>query len=236
MNPTIKPLVVLTLFVCIAPLALKAESSQPVPACPPSASPDLTGLWESPRTSKGGIGQTLEFRPNGTFVEATVVMVSFRYETAGDRLTIRPASPDPGETTEYSFRVEGDRLIETEKGNPAIEPAIEKERVGKAETDGPPILGVWSFRPGTRFAAYEKYTRDGRMLFRFPLASTTGCYQVQGDRLTFRNPAGRDVTMSFHQSSGEIVLDNPQGRQPLTYRLVADGPWYDREHPSGSSR
>ncbi len=232
MNPTIKPLVVLTLFACIAPLALRAESSQPVPACPPSASPDLIGLWESPHTSKGGIGQTLEFRPNGTFVEATVVMVSFRYEIAGDRLTVRPTSPDPGETTEYSFRLEGDRLIETEKGNQTIE----KERVGKAETDGPPILGVWSFSHGTRFAVYEKYTRDGRMLFRLPLASTTGCYQVQGDRLTLSNPAGRDVTTPFHQGSGELVLDNPQGGQPLTYRLVADGPWYDREHPSGSSR
>jgi hypothetical protein len=222
MNPTARTLMALTLFTCIATGAMAAT------ACPqPAASPELIGLWESPNTSKGGIGPTLELRPDGAFVEATTVMVNSRYEIAGDRLTIHQRSPGSGETMEYKIRVEGDRLIETAKGDPAIE----KERVGKAETDGPPILGVWSFG-GTSVAGYEKYTRDGRVLLRIPLKSTTGCYRVQGDRLTLSEPGGQDLTTAFHQSSGELVLDGPKGS--LTYRLAADGPWYDQEHlPAG---
>lgn len=221
MNPTARTLMALTLFTCTATGALAAT------ACPqPAASPALIGLWESTNTSKGGLGPTLELRPDGAFVEATTVMVNSRYEIAGDRLTV--TSPDSGETTEYKLRVEGDRLIETAKGDPTIE----KERVGKAEADGPPILGVWSFG-GTSLAGYEKYTRDGRMLFRAPLRSTTGCYRVQGDRMTLSMPDGKEVTMTFHQSSGELVLDNPKGGQPLTYKLATDGPWYDREHLPG---
>jgi hypothetical protein len=230
MNPTAKALTALTFFTCVATGALGAGSPQPAAPCPqPGASSDLIGLWEPTHTSKGGIGQTLEFRPNGALVESMTVMVDFRYEIAGDRLTVSPTSPDSGEPTVYTFRVQDDRLIETAKGDPAVE----KVRAGKAETDGPPVLGVWSFGQGTRVSGYEKYTRDGRMLLRIPLKSETGCYRVQGDRLTFSRVAGQWGTRTFHQSFGELVLDNPEGGQTLTYRLVADGPWYGLEHSAG---
>jgi hypothetical protein len=54
--------------------------------------------------------------------------------------------------------------------------------------------------------------------------------------MTLSMPGGQEVTTAFHQSSGELVLDNPKGRQPLTYKLAADGPWYDREHLHGRGR
>jgi hypothetical protein len=226
MKSTLSPLLVSTLLACAAAGASWAGS----PACPQPASAALTGLWESPSTSRGGIGQTLEFRRDGTFVQSTTVLVNSRYETAGDRLTVTVTPPDPGGAMEFKLRVEGDRLIETMNGIPPFD----KERVGKAEAGAPPIVGVW--RSGQAgMVAYEKYTQDGRMLFRTTLASFTGCYKVQGDRLTLVNPGGKEATMPFHLRSGELVVDDPGG-QPYTYKLSPDGPWYDREHPPGAPR
>lgn len=37
---------------------------------PTSGAPSLVGLWESATTSRGGIDRALEFRVDGTFVEA----------------------------------------------------------------------------------------------------------------------------------------------------------------------
>jgi hypothetical protein len=77
--------------------------------CPTPKTQTLVGLWESRETSKGGIGHTVEFRQDGTFVEATTVMVNFTYHVSGDRLTLDEA---PGDSVK--FRIEGDTFLQTQ--------------------------------------------------------------------------------------------------------------------------
>jgi hypothetical protein len=225
MRSTWKALTATTLLTCIATGTAWAGT------CARPASPALIGLWESPKTSRGGIGQTLEFRQDGTFVQATVVLLNSRYEVSGDHVTLTPTSPDQGGPLELKLRVEGDRLIETL----SADVSFEKRRVGKPEAGAPPIVGIWRYGQNQIVTAYENYTRDGRMLFRISLRSFTGCYRLQGDRLTLSNPCGKEVTMPFHQSSGELVVESP-GSEPFTYDLAPEGPWYDREHPPGAHR
>ena len=84
-------------------------------ATPVPGAIDLVGLWESEETSSGGIGHALEFRADGTFVQATTVIVDTSYRLIGDRLVVGPdasgASPDGSKSP--SFRVEGGVLMRT---------------------------------------------------------------------------------------------------------------------------
>src|SRR4051812_13001858 len=154
--------------------------SRPALSCPEPAALELAGFWESRNTSKGGIGHTLELRKDGTFVEATTVIVDSTYHVSGDRLLLDAMSEDQTIARDgVEFRVEGDLLIAKAPDGPEVR----KQRVGKAEPGSPPIVGIWRFRHDTGAIAYEKYGADGRVSLRLPLASSTGCYKVQGDRL-----------------------------------------------------
>ena len=218
----------LILFTGCAAGTASARGSRP--ACPEPAALDLAGFWESRNTSKGGIGHTLEFRKDGTFVEATTVIVDSIYHVSGDRLFLDALSEGKTAAPEgLEFRVEGDLLIQ--KGLNGS--TIKKERVGKAEPGSPPIVGVWRFRHDTGAIAYEKYGADGRMSLRLPLASSTGCYKVQGDHLAISKRGRKDATLSFDLGAGELVLRGP-GERPTAYGFVTEGPWYDREHPPRS--
>ena len=119
-----RTLMAVTLF--LVSVAVWARDSRP---CPDPGAQTLAGMWESSNVSNGGIGQTLELRANGMFVQTTTVMVNSRYEISGDRLTVRTESPGPAETMEFTFHLKGTRLIETMKGGPPMP----RERVGKAE-------------------------------------------------------------------------------------------------------
>ena len=214
------------LFATVPASALWAKG----PACPPSGSQVLVGVWESRQVSNGGIGHTFQFLPNGAFVEAPTVMVDSRYEISGDHLLVTQASPeDPSPPMDFQFHVDGDRLIETMNGSGPFE----KERVGKAEAGAPPIVGVWHLggRPTGTFAdnSYERYTRDGRTSFRILMTRSSVCYKIEADRLTLIRPDQKDVTFPFRQSPGELILDNP-GKEPYTYAREEAGLWYDPEH------
>lgn len=229
MKSVMKTLMTLTLFAHLASGAVSgalwARAPRPQP-CPGPGTQDLVGMWESQSVSQGGIGQALELRENGMFVQSTTVMVNSRYETSGDHLTVRTESPGPGETMEFTFHVTGNRLIETMPGGPPMP----RERVGKAEAGEGSIVGVWSSGDPTGMVGYEKYTPDGRMLFRLTMQTSTGCYRIEGDRLRLSGTGGRkDPVLPFHRTAGELVLDDGSGK-PFTYQLAPDGPWYDR-HP-----
>jgi hypothetical protein len=198
----------------------------PAQTLPAAGSQDLIGLWESRTASKGGVGQAIELRENGLFVQSTIVMVGARYEVSGDHLTLRMESPEPSPPMESTFRVAGDRMVETAKGVPDKS----KERVGKAAAGQPPIVGVWRSKDQLGLVGYEKYTPDGHMLFRLTMATTTGCYRIEGDHLRLSGTNGRkDPVLPFHHTSGELVVEDASGK-PFTYLLAVDGPWYDR-HP-----
>lgn len=190
--------------------------------CPRPDSQELAGFWESRETSKGGIGHSLEFRPDGTYVEAATVMVSYKYRVDGDRLILE--IPDDS-SQETGIEIQGDTLIQTVQGGVTIR----KERVGKAVAGAPPIVGVWRYNSGFGGDAFEKYTGDGRMLLRMPLAGSTGCYTVTGGRLSMTSPGRGSKEIPFESKAGELVLHGP-GKDSTAYVREPAGAWYDREH------
>lgn len=204
---------------------LPAGARARAPACSPPSSTDLVGLWESSETSQGGIGHTLEFRADGSFVEATAVLVNFSYRIDGDRLILREASADDAkEIDSLALRIEGDTWIQTSPDGTRLE----KKRLGAAAPGRPPIEGVWRYRHPTGAMAFERYAEDGRASLRLPMTGSTGCFQVKGDRLGLSRPPRKDLSLQFELRDGELVVTS--SGKVTAYRREPAGPWYDREH------
>ena len=187
---------------------------------------ELLGLWESVRTDNG-VGSTLEFRADATYVQATAVLVDLRYRLVGDRLVT--AENPPGEKADAAgsprVRIDGGVMLLTGPDGSVVR----KERVGSAQPDAPPIVGVWRYRHSTGATAFERYASDGTVSLRVPLSSTVGVYVLNRPELTLVQAGRSAVKASVELAGGELVVSGP-GLRTTTYRRAAAGPWYDREH------
>lgn len=202
--------------VLILTAALLAPRSQPTP---------LVGLWDSATTSNGGIGSTLEFRADGTFVEATTVIVNAFYRVTGGRLVIaeKPFAAEAPADMSVRVEVEGDVLRWTGPDGSLVR----KERLGRAEAGKPGIVGAWRYRHDTGTTAFERFTDDGRMFFRLPMKSYVGRYVLKGSDLVLSRPNQAGVVMKIVVQTDELSLST--GGRTTTYRRDEAGPWYDRE-------
>jgi hypothetical protein len=191
--------------------------------------PGLVGLWDSATTSKGGIGETLEFRADGTFVDATTVIVNAHYRVAGDRLVVaeQPAGLTAGDLEPVQIKIDGRSLKATGPDGSVVI----KERIGPSETGTPAIVGAWRYRHYTGAMAFERYTTDGQLYFRLPMRSFVGRYTLKGRELSLTQPNRPTVRMTIAFAGGDTL--NLSGNSRTTpYRRDTAGPWYGREHVS----
>jgi hypothetical protein len=196
-------------------------------ACQPSGSTAFLGLWETVAPASGdGIGHTIELRADGSFVEATTVIVDIDYRLSGDELVLgNPSAKDAGAGASKRVRMAGGKLIE--KGPDGS--VTEKERLGPAVAAEPWIVGAWRYRHYTGATAFERYDPDGKAHLRIPMRSSAGCYAVVGEEVTLgKGELGKGVRLRFEPDRRGLVLEGPSGRSRL--RKDPAGPWYDREH------
>ncbi|HEV8581642.1 MAG TPA: hypothetical protein VGX68_21450 [Thermoanaerobaculia bacterium] len=186
--------------------------------CPPPQSSQLVGLWESESKSKGGIGHAFEFRSDGSFVVSPTVLVDSYYRISGDQVIMgdKP-NPEPGDHAKsLPLMIEGNR-----RGN--------GERVGSPVPGQPPLVGVWRTPFPPAAMAYEKYTPDGRWLFRLPMRPEKGCYGFDGAKLTFA------INGKQESGSAELRGDNLSLKFPNRgvdkYHRDPTGAWYPLEPP-----
>jgi hypothetical protein len=184
--------------------------------CAPSASSDLTGLWESTQRSKGGIGNSLEFRADGTFVEGPTVQVDGHYRVEGNRLFLVERPDDKSTQDSRQFRVDGTALIIEGPGGQSLR----MDRIDGSK--GTSVQGAWRYKHYTGQTAFERYLPDGRMNFRLPMISRGGCYTISTDgvRLTGQGPT---VLMQVERK-GNLLLLKAAG---ASYIREAAGPWYE---------
>jgi len=190
---------------------------------PPSN--DLVGLWESTRTSKGGIGHTLEFRTDGSFLEAITVLVELSYRVVNGNLFVADTPADAKQSKDgIQIILERDTLVVTGPDGSA-------ERRKRMESNGAAdsIAGAWSYRHYTGAIAYERYSPDGRLSFRLPMTSSTGCYQAKAGALTLVFTDNRKSPTGYTLRGDRLDLHSKEDR--LTrYRRSAFGPWYPRDN------
>ena len=153
--------------------------------CSRPADPAVIGLWESVNTSRGGIGHTIEFRPDGTFVEATTVIVNMRYRLQGDELFVRESGgKEPAKESATVVKISERTLIQTAPDGSFVE----KQRLGDRKSGESGLVGAWRYRHYTGAIAFERYTPGGQLFFRLPLSSSAGCFVSRQSQLTFAGP------------------------------------------------
>ena len=182
--------------------------------CAPPASSDLAGLWESTRVSKGGIGNSLEFRADGTFVEAPTVQVNSYYRIEGNRMFITDRADDQSSKDSRQFRMDGDAIVIEGPGGQSLR----MDRI-----DGPKgtVVGAWRYTHYTGQMAFERYLPDGRLNFRLPMISGGGCYTIGSDGVRLTGQGSRIVLMQFERKGDALSLSG------TSYVREPAGAWYE---------
>src|SRR4030095_10278611 len=190
--------------------------------CPPPQSNQIVGLWESENKSKGGIGHAFEFRSDGSFVVSPTVLVDGYYRISGDQVIIgEKPNPEAGDhATSRPLMIEGKQTA--------------GERVGAPVPGQPPLVGVWRTPFPTGGMAYEKYTPEGRMLFRFPMRPEKGCYGFDGAKLTLAMN-GKQAARSAEVRGDDLTLNFPN-RDADKYHRDSAGAWYPLAPPKEATR
>ena len=188
--------------------------------CQPVLNKELVGLWESTSISKGGIGNNIEFRIDGSYVAAVTVLVDLRYEVKNGKLytgknTGEPVSFEAG----AEIKVDNNALILIgQNGEKEVRNRISPGRANS-------VVGKYKYRHYTGAIAYEQFTADGLMQFRLPMQSTRGCYLVSGNEVKVTSPNQEAKTLQYKLSAGRLVLVDQ--KNPSTYKHVKDGAWYE---------
>jgi hypothetical protein len=188
--------------------------------CASPATSDLTGLWESAQTSKGGIGVSLEFRADGTFVEAPTVQVNGYYRVEANRIFLTERADDRSSKDSRRFRMDGTALIIEGPGRDSLR----MDRIDGSK--GTSVLGAWRYKHYAGALAFERYLPDGRMNLRIPMVvSSSGCYTIgpDGVRLT---GLSKPALIQFERNGDSLILKTP-GRSDAPYVREPAGAWYD---------
>jgi len=203
----------------LVPLLLLALAGAPAP----TASPNLLGQWESVVRTPEGVGNILQFYPDGRVTQISASMSETDYRLVGDRLITRWTDPATGRTSEVETHVEfegTDRFLEKADDNSGD---TWSERVGDAPRQGSPIVGRWCFLFLETLTSYREFTQD-RMYNRLPVVVLRGRYEVTGDKLTVAMRGQPPGEYPFRLDGTELVIKSRSGedrryRRPETSLL-----------------
>jgi len=192
-------------------------------ACPTPGSTQLAGLWESHETSAGGIGGALELRADGTFIQATTVIVNFTYEVAGDQISVRGVN-EPPESEPMVVKVRFKKGAWTQTRADGTK--VSKQRVGAAPQGAESVVGVWRSAFSGGATLFERYNADGTMQFRLPLRGVRGCYAIEDGHLTLTPEGGKAKSYGFESDGSGLKLQPGNGEEPQLLDTTRGGVWY----------
>jgi hypothetical protein len=195
--------------------------------CPAPRSLVLVGRWESRDTSKGGIGNVIEFHTDGTFVQALTIIVNLAYAVSGDQLTVAK-SPEEKPAPETAVHFKADATSFVRRAADGSETFA--TRVGRPDAGTDAIVGSWRYRHYSGAIAFEHYTSDGKLAFRLPMTSSVGCYDVEaeGHDVTISNTSGGSHRLWFDTAKDELNVKSAD--KSWSYSRTDQGNWYDIEH------
>lgn len=189
-------------------LALAAFLQAASPAAPPAS---ILGQWESAVRNKGGIGNILEFLPDGRVTQISAAMGDTTYEVQGEWLRTFYTDEATGQVRESEVILEfegGDRFAE--KGADG-EAQGYSDRIGRAVPGASPIVGEWCSLFLDMLTNYRQFTPDGKLFVRMPIVTLRGTWKVEGGELTveiFGQPPGR---YPYRIENGQLFIKSRDG-------------------------
>lgn len=192
----------------LVPLLVLALAAKPTPTPAPNA--PLLGQWESAVRTPEGVGNILEFYPDGRVTQISASMAEADYRLVGDRLITTWKDLATGKMSEVETHVEfegPDRFLEKSDDNSGD---TWSERIGPAPRAGSPLVGKWCFLFLETLTSYREFTND-RMYNRLPVVTLRGRYAVAGDRLTVTMQGQPPGEYPFRFENGELVIKSRGG-------------------------
>lgn len=197
------------LMVAVALLCLGAPANRSRAADP---DPPLIGRWESVVRSTGGLGQVLEFRPDGSMTRWVAVLVELTYQVHGPLLLSFYRHPGSGatETQAAGVRFDGDVMIQRDPQTGG------ETRLTRTRRGGPqdmPIVGVWTTPHETGQTAFLLYSPDGRVVFRLPIRAERGRWSWAADELTMDLGPSMTSTVRYALQGDRLVFIDSMNKQ-----------------------
>jgi hypothetical protein len=162
----------------------------------------LIGVWESPDTTKGGLGAIYEFREDGGLMVGMGALVNMTYD---------PQDPNMQQLMMQS----GDKSLDVE-GQP--------QKIMDGPVGSPSYVGVWKFRHYTGGFAFQQTTADGRIMLRVPFPMPWGRYEVKGNILSIIQPGCSSVDVVYKVTEKTLDLTAPGKKTERLIRVIPT--WY----------
>jgi len=189
-------------------------------SCDPTGNDQVIGLWESASITKGGIGNNIEFKKDGSFHAALAVLVDLNYEVKDKKLYL---SKEKGQPVSYDFGID----ISLENGSINMQ-GINKNRLTPG-IDGS-IVGTYKYLHPTGVMAYERYSPNGILNLRLPMKSINrGCYKIlSNNEIELQMQAGNSKSVHFDIADNKMTMG--EKNQTYIYNRVEGVAWYDSEN------
>lgn len=186
-----------------------------------SSSADIVGRWEAVETTRGGLGSTLKFSPDGSVTFAFGPLLNGTYKLDGNNLIVTTFQhpPQKATTETHEIKIEADTLFQkTEYG------VFKWVRLSPGAPDSPPIVGRWSMKT----SIYE-FRRNRTFDVSTSISSMeihNGTYKLDGNRLHLSVPPhGRKELVpqsSEIKIQGDtLILMLNDGRNTVMHRISA---------------
>ncbi len=187
--------------------ASSASAQQP-------SSSSIVGRWRSLETTKGGIGQIWEFRPDGTFDFSMGAVVNMLWRIENNQLVLPPATTD-GPEQKANLKWLGDNKVKLE-GEGSV---VEFVRIGDRSDPANPIVGEWigSTEMGGRNleCRYLFYPR-GELLLLIPFEIQHGSYTISRSTLHLERH-GQKRESRFKLADNLLTISKPEDAQQSRY-------------------
>ena len=162
----------------------------------------LIGVWESPDTTKGGLGAIYEFREDGGLMAGMGALVNSTY--------------DPQDPNLQQFMMQPNDKSPDNDDRP--------QKIMDGPVGSPSYVGVWKFRHYTGGFAYQQLTADGRIMLRVPFPMPWGRYEVKGMKLRIIQQGRPPVDVVYKMTEKTLDLTAPGKKTQRLIRVIPT--WY----------
>ena len=187
------------------------------PAAAPAAPGSLIGSWESVDRTAGGVGEYVEFKPDGTMVQISAAMGDARYRLDGDSLLTFWTDRATGKVSVLANRVEleGEALVQRdEQGN-----LVNRMERSRSRGKSAPLAGIWCSDDGPGLTTLTEFTEDGRMFVRLPIRSLPGRYWLSGDSLAVELQGSDRREFKYQVKGDEFTIVVPSSSEKRFRRV-----------------
>jgi hypothetical protein len=192
-------------------LLVLALGAPPTPTPAPGTA--LLGQWESVARTPEGVGNILEFSPDGRVTQISASMAEADYKLLGDRLVTTWKDPATGRVSEVETHIEFEGTSKfLEQGEDGTSGDSWSDRVGAAPSTGSPLVGRWCFLFLDTLTSYREFTKD-RMYNRLPVVVLRGRYSVAGDKLKVEMQDQPPGEYPFRLEGGLLVIKSRNGSE-----------------------